>query len=195
MYTFVELPTIYFSTRNDKCNVVGMSSKRRVGSVHYVVFTSFIIRWDSLIHTLNSKVSYPIKESKLSAILSFDEIFYFFFLEWQKKSLKLRRVALSYGGAFFVEAEIKPDGRSAYKVNHFGAPGVKFWWRNSHVCRDHFPQSRSCASLNISIAEPAQGSFDPRPLKLPMHASKTADYEPRMKFLRPAPQHWIRVDS
>ena len=25
-----------------------------------------------------------------------------------------------------VEAEIKPDGRSVYKVNHFGAPGVKF---------------------------------------------------------------------
>ena len=46
-----------------------------------------------------------------------------------------------------VEAEIKPDGRSVYKVNHFGAPGVKFWWRNSHVCRDHFPQSRSMPNL------------------------------------------------
>ena len=27
---------------------------------------------------------------------------------------------------YIVEAEIKPDGRSVYKVNHFGAPGVKF---------------------------------------------------------------------
>ena len=55
-----------------------------------------------------------------------------------------------------VEAEIKPDGRSVYKVNHFGAPGVKFWWRNSHVCRDHFPQSRSMPNYNF---------FHPRALR------------------------------
>ena len=55
-----------------------------------------------------------------------------------------------------VEAEIKPDGRSVYKVNHFGAPGVKFWWRNSHVCRDHFPQSRSMPNYKF---------FHPRALR------------------------------
>ena len=55
-----------------------------------------------------------------------------------------------------VEAEIKPDGRSVYKVNHFGAPGVKFWWRNSHVCRDHFPQSRSMPNYRF---------FHPRALR------------------------------